>query len=967
MEKIKRKPAKIKKKKASSYQILDPLISPQHRIKDDFNYNDLPKDVTNDQVLALQEKNFALWVCTSGLKVDHNDFSFDDHKYMIPLYMDTSKEIILQKAAQMGATIYELTELLHFAMFNEAVKTCLFFPTGDGIIKLSRDRMTPLLASNKQLSEAVEDTDTLGYKKIGKSSALYLQHLGGIASKDSTPFDMISFDEVRLLKAADIDQARERISHSTHKIVRMVSTAGMPNGDINRQFLRGTQNYWHTRCFPMEQTIIVRKKGDFVPLPISLKQLEDSWDGYEALSWNIHHKLWQYKPITNFFNNGKKEIIEARFRNGAKLKVTPDHEFFTHTGLKHSRTKKIAIKDIHIAENNTENAHHTGHVLVARRIPEPGCSRGFQQTNSISQSPWDNLTLFLVGAYLAEGSWRNDTWIDITQSKKTEIRKLSVEWANQNNLLYEVLDDRVSIGLTSRKDLIKLFKSLGKGCANKQLSIELLESSNKQLRIILDAYLRGDGTFRKDSTDYRGFKINTDWSCTTTSETLKNQLIFIGLRIGTPVHQCKNKKREDRKQTWTLTCNSKSHFNKHRIGDKDRSKYNSMSNVSLKSRSDVGEAVVGCIEVADNHNFVLADSGLLVQNCGCRDGIELSSVFPQCIVEHKNETYYRCPRCDYRINDPQNGEFISHKPGASVQSYHIHQMLSKFMTPAEILESFRTTQNIKEFWNAKLGRAYVDEENVPLTQDDLDAAVNTDCSWGKDEGQIAMGVDQMGGDNYIVISKRLRDGEKRIIHLEIIDDENPRYYKNGKQDSSMIFKRTAELMTEFKVDLCICDALPNYNDAKEFAQAFPKKVFLAYYIEQQRDMVQWGDRGQFKQQVKKGSHKIKFKQTVCLSRYLSIEFAMKEISNGNFQWPHPRTLVQIAKIEGKLQPTMLMEEVFYEHCKGIVRNKEIVDEATGAFKMSWVNLGGDPHFVHALNYNNIALERLKSVPIFCIG
>jgi hypothetical protein len=600
MEKIKRKPAKIKKKKASSYQILDPLVSPQHRIKDDFNYNDLPKDVTNDQVLALQEKNFALWVCTSGLKVDHNDFSFDDHKYMIPLYMDTSKEIILQKAAQMGATIYELTELLHFAMFNEAVKTCLFFPTGDGIIKLSRDRMTPLLASNKQLSEAVEDTDTLGYKKIGKSSALYLQHLGGIASKDSTPFDMISFDEVRLLKAADIDQARERISHSTHKIVRMVSTAGMPNGDINRQFLRGTQNYWHSRC-------------------------------------------------------------------------------------------------------------------------------------------------------------------------------------------------------------------------------------------------------------------------------------------------------------------------------------------------------------------------------GCRDGIELSSVFPQCIVEHKNETYYRCPRCDYRINDPQNGEFISHKPGASVQSYHIHQMLSKFMTPAEILESFRTTQNIKEFWNAKLGRAYVDEENVPLTQDDLDAAVNTDCSWGKDEGQIAMGVDQMGGDNYIVISKRLRDGEKRIIHLEIIDDENPRYYKNGKQDSSMIFKRTAELMTEFKVDLCICDALPNYNDAKEFAQAFPKKVFLAYYIEQQRDMVQWGDRGQFKQQVKKGSHKIKFKQTVCLSRYLSIEFAMKEISNGNFQWPHPRTLVQIAKIEGKLQPTMLMEEVFYEHCKGIVRNKEIVDEATGAFKMSWVNLGGDPHFVHALNYNNIALERLKSVPIFCIG
>jgi hypothetical protein len=598
MSKIKRKPAKIKKEKTINE--FDSIVSPQNRIQPGFDYSQLPKNITDEQVYALQEKNFALWVISSGLEVDHNPFDFNHHKYMIPLYMDNSQEIILMKSAQMGATVYELSELLHFTLFNEGVKACLFFPTQDGVTKLSRDRMTPLIASNKQLAEAVEDTDTLGYKRIGDKSALYLQHLGGIASKDSTPFDMISFDEVRLLNPADIDQARERVSHSRYKKVRMVSTAGMPNSDIHRQFLRGTQNFFYS-------------------------------------------------------------------------------------------------------------------------------------------------------------------------------------------------------------------------------------------------------------------------------------------------------------------------------------------------------------------------------SCGCREGVILSHVFPDCIVERKGETYYRCPRCGYRIRDPQNGHYVSHNPGAPVQSYHISQMLSHFISPAEILDAYRTTQNLKEFFNAKLGIPYVDKENIPVTQEELDCCVNRDCSWGPDKGQVAMGVDQMGGNNHVIIAKRLPGGKKRIIHIEVIERDNPIYFEDGEPITP--FKRLYELMREFNVDMCICDALPNYNDAKDFAQAFPRRVFLSTYMKGQRDIVQWGDRAVFKQQVRKGSHKIKFKQTVMLSRYLSIEFVMKQITGGYFEWPHPRALIQEARNEdtGRIEPLYVMEKFFYEHCKSIVRQQQITNEETGQFKMVWVNLGRDPHQVHALNYCNIALERLKSVPIFSVG
>jgi hypothetical protein len=47
----------------------------------------------------------------------------------------------------------------------------------------------------------------------------------------------------------------------------------------------------------------------------------------------------------------------------------------------------------------------------------------------------------------------------------------------------------------------------------------------------------------------------------------------------------------------------------------------------------------------------------------------------------------------------------------------------------------------------------------------------------------------------------------------------------------------------------------------------------------------------------------------------------------------------------------------------IIRQKTIVNEETGTFRMEWVNLGLDPHTVHAWNFCNIAIERLRRQPL----
>jgi hypothetical protein len=140
---------------------------------------------------------------------------------------------------------------------------------------------------------------------------------------------------------------------------------------------------------------------------------------------------------------------------------------------------------------------------------------------------------------------------------------------------------------------------------------------------------------------------------------------------------------------------------------------------------------------------------------------------------------------------------------------------------------------------------------------------------------------------------------------------------------------------------------------------------VAHYIEAQRDMVQWGDRPKDKITVKRGGPKQKFKYTCLLSRYLSIDFALAEIANRNMEWADPRGLVQVCRSlkTGLFEPLHIFETHFCVHMKSVVRQKTWLDEDVGRFKMEWVNLGIDPHSVHAWNMCNTALERLRKQPL----
>jgi hypothetical protein len=365
--------------------------------------------------------------------------------------------------------------------------------------------------------------------------------------------------------------------------------------------------------------------------------------------------------------------------------------------------------------------------------------------------------------------------------------------------------------------------------------------------------------------------------------------------------------------------------------------------------------------------------------CGCNNGLgycNLAETFPDCLVDDKTKgrVYYRCPKCKYEIKDVQNGRYIPRNEGADFTSFHASQLNSKFITPREILKNWNTTTDKAEWTRSTLGIPYEDEDNRGVTLEEMKACVNPELPWyihdsSKSKPRTAMGIDVGKGYLVCTVMDIAPDGnKKRIRHLEVIDRANPKYFTfDGKQQSPYL--RAAEMMEEFNVGLCVIDNMPNPDEALNFAQKFPGKVFIGWYQENQKDVIVWGDRVKHKEGVRKSGYKFKFKNHVMINRFVSIDSTLAEFKNKNVFIPNPDNLILTARNEktGKLEPEAVCYR-FLDHVTSMIKQFEVKDEESGEGKWIWNYSGGqDPHLTHSLVYANVALERLRKQAIFCFA
>jgi hypothetical protein len=202
-----------------------------------------------------------------GMKIDGKPFSLEDRPALLPLYAAipstpgeaNHKTIICMKATQLGLTVWEVLANIYMAIKWEPINIGMYMPDQATASFKSEHRFMRLLRSvpsvYRRLIQREDETGRLRRigegnvltRTLGESILMFLWTSGKVTT-ESRPMDVVTLDEVQEMKLDDIDKAHARTGDSHIDFRMMLSTANMPDLDIDFWYHLGTQEEWHTRC-----------------------------------------------------------------------------------------------------------------------------------------------------------------------------------------------------------------------------------------------------------------------------------------------------------------------------------------------------------------------------------------------------------------------------------------------------------------------------------------------------------------------------------------------------------------------------------------------------------------------------------------------------------------------------------------------------------------------------------------------
>ena len=201
-----------------------------------------------------------------GMKIDGFPFSLEDRPALIPLYdriPTTIQEakgfrLVVMKATQLGLTVWEVLANLYCAIKFGPVTIGMFMPDQATASYKSEFRFMRIVRSVPQLLRRLTHrTDEDGEHKVGEGniltrtvgeSILLFLWTSGKVTTESRPMDIVTLDEVQEMTLDQIDKVLARMGDSHIDMALMLSTANMPDMDIDYWYQQGTQEVWETEC-----------------------------------------------------------------------------------------------------------------------------------------------------------------------------------------------------------------------------------------------------------------------------------------------------------------------------------------------------------------------------------------------------------------------------------------------------------------------------------------------------------------------------------------------------------------------------------------------------------------------------------------------------------------------------------------------------------------------------------------------
>jgi len=283
---------------------------------------------------------------------------------------------------------------------------------------------------------------------------------------------------------------------------------------------------------------------------------------------------------------------------------------------------------------------------------------------------------------------------------------------------------------------------------------------------------------------------------------------------------------------------------------------------------------------------------------------------------------YVCQKCRKELipETIQGGEWKARYPGREISGYWISQMMVTWRTAKDLIKEQEDAEDEQYFYNFILGLPYLNPEDRISAGLILKNLTNEKSN----ERDSAMGVDVGGKDLHVIVGNN-----KGIFGIAILKDEP------GKTK----WQRLGELMEVYEVQYCVIDGMWNTNEAYEFAEKFPYKVYLNWYKEDPKKVriVRFADETKFTDKPEDFEEEIK----VLSDRNRIIDALISELRKGKYKFNF---------LSGDDRITELIEHVQTMYAR-------TVTDKVGQERREWVSTTKRDHLLHALVYYKIAYDR----------
>ena len=300
------------------------------------------------------------------------------------------------------------------------------------------------------------------------------------------------------------------------------------------------------------------------------------------------------------------------------------------------------------------------------------------------------------------------------------------------------------------------------------------------------------------------------------------------------------------------------------------------------------------------------------QKCGAETCLEIE--FPNCLLELPEGRVIRvCKNCRNEIFS-KDGFWVAQYPSRSqdLVGWWISQLNSVYVDPGKVLKAFREppNRNLAEFYNSKLGLAYISADNRLAVQDVYSCCGQEAMSMNH-KGPCAMGVD-VGSLLNVVVGFKPKEKVLQIIYIARVSS----------------FNDVHDIAQRFNVRYAVIDMEPELRKAREFAQAEHYPVFLCDYQDHVVTGPVWDEE----------------KRVVKVNRTDICDATHDLVSSSGF-------LVLPRRSE---ELDLFAKQV----CNAAKVLQE--DQETGSREYRYRKLGED-HYRHALNYFYLATRRIGVV------